>query len=261
MKKSIEITCNIIKLSFVFGMVVFISLGCNLSDSQENLVRQELKLDIELKDFQGNRGHFVNSVRLYYVGNYTVVGVPSKNEHSDVTINKKGEILKDTLTKTDTTYTYHISENLGKNKVGLKYNGFDDIKGAEYNVDSLFTKYTFPKFPFFRKGKLTLVSKKVLKSSAIELYRPIVKIDSTYADSIYYHFDHNLLKGGYSFSPYLDSLKKSKVSKVIFVYNPTKGNIQSGRKFSFELTEHPAGESSKIIALISRYKSEIKQIH
>ena len=247
----------LLTLALTLGLILFLNTGYRFKETDPAVIKQKLKLDYEVMGADGQQSHMIFWAKLFYVGNYMVVAVPTVDENAFVPANNENEVLSEMLTKTDTTYNYHVLAVGDKNNIGLKYKDLDSVSGSSYKIDSMLNLYTRPNFPYFDASNDTLVSRKTARNSNVEVHRPLRKIDSSYPDFMYYYFDSKLSKKGYCFSKFLDSTRKSKVSKVMYIYNPTEGNMSSGRKMTFELTEYPVPESSKILALIERYKTQM----
>ncbi|TDO19322.1 hypothetical protein CLV32_4562 [Pedobacter duraquae] len=251
---------NLPTLILLLFIVLFINGGFDNSKTDSPVIKQELKLDIEVKSATGEIGHMTFWTKLYYVGDYMIFGIPSENEYSNVTMNKQGEVLSDTLVKTDTTFTYHVFKSTDKLISGIKYKNLDTLVGHKFNIDSLVELYSHPNFPYFDLNNDTLIHKELVKGALVETHLHLKKKDASFPDSIYFHFNNKLSSKGYTFSKFLDSTRKSKVAKVIYLYNPIDGKVETGKKLSFELTQYDVPEAQKILALIERYKSQVERI-
>ena len=80
---------------------------------------------------------------------------------------------------------------------------------------------------------------------------------------MYYYYSKDFKNIDYSFSKEQDSIKKMKLFKVRFIYNPTpKGKYLfpvPKREFLFELKKVPGLNSKEIIEFVERFKKSENQ--
>jgi hypothetical protein len=94
-------------------------------------------------------------------------------------------------------------------------------------------------------------------------YVPKVKYDISFPDTSIYCFSNTFQDGGYPLSEYMDSLWKSNLVSVRFVYNQSRYNLTGAtipyREFAVEKKEIKLENENEIIEFVERFAKEHKE--
>jgi|GEM_PF-4100104 len=212
-----------------------------------------IRFVISLDSFIGKERHFItitDSVDVYSYKTYKIYCSPWV--HDSV------KIENDTMRRiTSKKMRAYLIANAGDEK-GYWYDDFSVNNPFVANVDSLLTNRFAKNFPFYIEGNQKLINKTTQNSIDIETYVCVAKKDRSYYDTLTYYFDQRLKNAPYAISPFLDSTRNSKLSKVNMVYNPQpadeKGPATPRRGYRFELKPiKDVEEEKKAIALVERF--------
>lgn len=254
-------------------MIVLIFIGFKQT-APEKSTAYSIKFIHIAQDFKTDSGQlieFADSMQIYFDGAYCIYKRPSLHVYAVNIFDKHGNFIGEKVTHQDTTYTYTIYKE--KNKYGYLFDSITASKPHKLNVDT-FLRTTVNKGFNFLPGnsyRLTETKWSADKDTLFEQYFCADKKDVSYADSIYYYYDKRLTDVNFSLSIKLDSLKKSKLVRVRFIYNKIpKGKIYNGKTFdfdtprrelSYEIRKNIGGESPTLVNFINLFKSKEKELY
>ncbi|HKO80954.1 MAG TPA: hypothetical protein VJU78_11190 [Chitinophagaceae bacterium] len=219
---------------------------------------RSIKLSYKLElAFDGQLVSIADSPIIYYYKNRVLYQINHPYNNSYVKFDTSGNIISEQLIKEGVRFSYFIYE---KDSVyGLSYDSIDAPNCQRYLVDSfLRTKFSAQEVMFDNTDdSLVLLNTDTINYDLFEKYIPKIKPDETYPDSGYYYYSDKLKGINYSFSKKIDSLKKMKLCKVKFIYNPIpKGSNPfetPRREFQFEIKEIPVANPKEILAFFERH--------
>lgn len=108
-------------------------------------------------------------------------------------------------------------------------------------------------------GEDSLVARRTIEKGWEEIYVPRFKPDLSYPDSSLLQFTHQMADVQYSLSPLLDSARRAKLTRILFVYNPMpdprSGRMIPRRELLFEMLPPPASGREKIIQFFRQFEA------
>ncbi len=240
-----------------FLLIIFLLISfCSCSKKISSIVisyNLSTDTDVALKD----------KVRtVYYYKKYTMVQIPVVNIFYQA-YNKNGEnIIDDNSRKISVEMKYYIF--YGNEKKGIMYETGKDSLGKEFYVDSISKFYLYHALNFPNPDYANL-SEVVKLGNGKELLKFAVNTvnSSQDIDSIYYYFDASLNNIPYSLLKELDSAKKMKLHKYVWISNTLYKNIKitgrkTGRPRELILEFYPTQINNKeeIFALFKRFRDQ-----
>ena len=180
-----------------------------------------------------------DSTSIFYGGNYAIYEVPTYYRSSNIRSDKQTKITSETDIKEEIKYKYIIRNK--HNPYGYCYDSLAaKTHGKKILIDTFLNKTIAANVPFYNKVNDTLVSYiHNINGDLIERHICKKRFDSSYPDSLYYHFSNKLRDVNFSFSNELDSTRKMKLFKVEFIFSPTtdpqNGTVIPRRALSFEI--------------------------
>lgn len=208
--------------------------------------------------FNGELTEFGDSLTIYYLKDFILYRVAFPFEQKYLTFDSSGNISSERLIMRGTKFSYFIYKKGAK--FGFNYDSIDAKTGRRCSTDSfLRAKFSFTE-SIFENSNETLINRKtgIPHYDLMEVYTPKIKYDDTYPDSSYYYYLKKLTDIEFSFSHELDSIKKMKLCKVRFVYNPvTKGTSPFAipkREFLFQIEELSILNQTEISDLSERFQ-------
>lgn len=201
-------------------------LGCSLMGRQRHVEIVEMHSSADLfENVTKEKVKLERRIMLVYDAQYRLFVVPVKRHRPSLDSDGKpimGKLIHDTV------YTaYAFIEN---GKKGLQYDILTASLGSpvEFNVDSIVERLLFKKnsYQIFNQelGKPTQEVKS--GNTVVEKYLK-KKVDIQDADSILRYYDRDLKDLKFTFSPQLDSVKKSKLYKMMWIFNPIAKGVVS----------------------------------
>jgi hypothetical protein len=238
------------KTGLIFIPALIFLLAC-IAKTNDDI--RSVRFVYSLDSFIGKERQFItvtDSVDVYNYKTYKIY-VSSWTAES-LNVDKKGIAH---LIYSKVNHAYFIANE--REKKGYWYNDYSVNNPSVKDVDSLLTKRFAKNFPFYIEGNQKLINKTTRNDIDIETYVCVAKKDRSYYDTLTYYFDKRLKNAPYAISPFLDSTRNSKLSKVNIVYNPQPADKQDPatprRGYRFELKPiRDVGEESKVIALVER---------
>lgn len=236
-------------LLFILFAVLALACGLTVGKHKDHLIGARLTWTIPLIDTAKDEIAIINgSNDIYFYGNIAIY------KKMDIRINQNKE---------EEVYSYWIYEN--HQKSGLFYDTlFPDKKGIKFDVDSFRIENTFSGFSenLIDKERDVLVSSEKIGDTFVEKYVSKLKLDSSYPDTTILYYDERLNGIPFSFSEELDSLKKAKLFKIRGVFNRRanskfKSELKP-REMLVEIKNKSVESSNKILSILERFKSEIK---
>ena len=200
-----------------------------------------------------------DSLRFYFLNELTICRLFIPYEQVKVKMDRKGNITEKKLIDWGTRSRYFVYDK--NNRYGLLYDSLTVTKARKLPVDSLLKKRLTTNAAMFYNSNDSLVAT-IRRSEEIleEKYIPIVKYDETYPDSIYLYYNKQLVDVTFSFSEELDGLKKTKLCKARFIYNPRRAARENivlpRRELLFQVKKTPVTDQIEITALFERFKKD-----
>lgn len=205
-------------------------------------------------------GQFINiqdSFKVSYYQNFILYQFPRIYEVSIPII--KGDSIYEKVISSRIGYDCFIYKN--NDSVGHRLDSLDADNSRLFSVDSFLVKKANAKFAFYNKTNDSLIESKTNEegNELVEKYIPRIKYDETYPDSTSLYFRNDKVKyPDFSFSRYLDSLKKKKLFKIIFTYNPIPKGVYSfdvpRRNIIFEMKQIQLTNEKELIKFFDRVK-------
>ena len=174
----------------------------------------------------------------------------------------------------------NISSNIKSDyqeKKNIQYFIFKKINRIGYLYDSSMKQnigrdsvYPILRKTYFFEGHFEVVKNDTLiyankekNGYFIAKYVPKVKYDISFPDTSIYCFSNTFQDGGYPLSVYMDSLWKSNLVSVRFVYNQSRYNLTGAtipyREFAVEKKEIKLENENEIIEFVERFAKEHKE--
>jgi hypothetical protein len=234
----------IIIVSLIYGFELY-------SSKNQDIICISLNSDFELIDRETDTIGNYKTKSLIYIFN-------------DIVIYKKDEFFFDLEKKMSIKYDYYYYSI--KDKKGLLYeweNSFsiplkfdvDSFKQADMYGSLTDTKLIDPKY-----DSLVDEIRDTNNSVIIKRYVNGLKKDDSFPDSTYLFFDKNLTEIPFSFSKNLDSLNKSKLFKIEFVFPiPEKVKSNTGRinrHFNINFEKIKNFNTDTIIMIYDKFKKD-----
>lgn len=148
---------------------------------------------------------------------------------------------------------------------GVKYAG-DNSSPSIINVDSLKVRKMFKRAKFYNIDFDKLIERRYYEnnSSFVEKYANVSKPDDSYCDTTYYNFSNNFYDVPYSLSKTADSIKKSKLVGVRYIYNSVKNGITENidlprREMVFKVERTNSVKLSDIEKITARFQTDFKK--
>lgn len=200
-----------------------------------------------------------DSLRFYFFNELTLCRIYTPYQLFSVNMDKEGNITERKLIDSSVRSSYFIYTK--NNSCGLLYDSLTAAGARRLTVDSLLKKRLTTNARMFYNSNDSLVATiRRTKNILEEKYVPIVKYDDTYPDSIYLYYNRQLGNIVFSFSEELDRLKKTKLCKARFIYNPRPAGRYPidlpRRELLFQIEEAPITDQNEVIDLFERFKKD-----
>lgn len=207
-----------------------------------------------------------DSFLIYYKENMILLRAPYKYVNY-----KKATIVNDTISLLDEDIENKMTKFLNfiyvrDMKSGLGYDSIDGKGFKKFKVDSLLKIKAFRGAAFLAADDSLVKStynKKALLLS--ETYVSKKNVDESFPDTSYLTYTSRIRDIEYSFSKEADSIKKMKLFKVEFIYNPIPKskmyhfNIPR-RHFIFKIEELDLRSRKEIDAFFERFKKDFQVV-
>jgi hypothetical protein len=162
-------------------------------------------------------------------------------------------------------YDYYVWKSNAK--AGLKYSGDGDSTKI-INVDSIKIKKMFKNSQFYNITHDKLEERKFSsgKKSFQEKYVNVDKPDESYCDTTYYTFSSDYMSVPYSLSLTADSIKKTKLIGVRYIYNAVPNGIENKidlprREMIFRIAKVVIDKPSPFIIISDKFKNDSKSLN
>ena len=250
---------SIIQVVAITTWTVFVFLHSSCTTVQHNKVAADLKA-LKLHSIMPLEGanhtidNFETVLLQFQYQDKIMYEVPGINNYSQVTLNKQGDVIEDTLLRSETKY-YYVVYKKGE-KTGLKYDSLNAGIGKRFAVDSFLAGNTITNFePFFNH---TQESDSLIQqiwsndsTSLVEKYIPRHKQGESDSDSTILDFSKELLVFDFSFSRRMDSIWHLKLSTIQYIFNPKPESNEpyskNGVTFLFQIEKASAQDKKSAI--------------
>jgi hypothetical protein len=258
------------KKKFIYFISIFLVLMACVGKSS-NFSKIEIKsillswsipiYDPELKKVSNMR----DSVLIYYFDDLVLYRV----SYTYTKYNKNAQ-KGNTNIVSDDPKTIEFREIRFKNYIhksgystGFVYDSLNTNYHLVFNVDSFQRKKTFNGSNFYDTSHDKLLQTNLYKdkSTFVEKWGSVTKLDESYSDTSYYYFNRSLNNIPYSFSKKADSIKNMKLSGIKFIYNivreSSNGQVKiPKREITIEIKKNPIGNSNEIVSLFQMFKND-----
>lgn len=211
----------------ILALLAFLSSSCS---TRLNEKIQGVQFYYSLPFIKNDGQIFImsDSVNIIYYKKFVLLEIPYKVEYSNVVWNSEGN-SKETLIKEELRHRYFIYED--SQLYGLKYDSLNANTSQKILVDTFLKQTIFGNMVFYNKKNDSLIAThKLTESIILEKYIPKVKYDASYGDSLYFYFNNGFRNLKYSLSKELDSIKRTKLFKVVSIYNTEYDTLSKIKK-------------------------------
>ncbi len=209
-----------IALTLIWAILFFSLYSCAQHKKGSNIRSVQLISEMPMPKDDSSIIYTSDTLILSYYNDNIVLQFTTVNQHTYTEFDKDGNTLKDSLVSWETVSSYFIYKKGDSH--GLKYSAITS-KGIKIQVDSFLRKTLIMNFEqsfsdIVKEDSIVQVINASKNTELVEKYIPKTKIDQTYNDStiVYYSDFPNI---DFSFSKFLDSTRKKKVTKVVLKYN------------------------------------------
>ncbi len=230
MNKIILGTQELIILSWVSFILSFCKENSSSHPDELNTIK--ISSHIESFDSKGNKVEFKSMRKIHYYKDFILFEIPFLKNKSQITLNKSGEIVRDTFYIADTSYKYFLYSK--GSKLGFFYDSLSEKETTKIPVDSFLNENTLTSFEVFFEKKInkdTLISTEFYgPNNIIEKYIPKTKQDDSFSDTTVLVFDKELSDINFSFYPSADKRLNSKLCEIKLIYSQKEDSIFIGSK-------------------------------
>ena len=244
-----------------FMVMVLFLCYCSATNRNSNQPLKTITIIANYDFIMADNGdiiHVEDSFRVSYYRNLILYQIPEIHEVTKPIF--KNDTIEEKVISSEIKYKYYMYKLYSL--LGYKYDSLNEQSNRCFTVDSFLIAEAFAKFRFYDKENDSLVERTTDPKTKIvtEKYIPRTKYDETYPDSSYKYFsDDELRNVDFSFSKYLDSIRRKKLIKVPFVHNPIpKGKYAFDvpqRNLIFELKKTVLTNSPEVIDFFERVKT------
>lgn len=241
------------RLIYATGILLLFTTKCKLGNSQ-GLRIAEVYHNLQIPKKDGALIDWADSVKVIYHQNFILFQVPYTEELSFVEWDSLGE-PQETLIGAELKHQYFIYRN--GDSIGFSYKSLNDQTAQEKRVDTFLNTKVFGTLVFYDKENYTLVETQKINDTVLEKYIPKIKFDYSYGDSMYYYFSDKLKNLDYTLSKELDSLRRTKLFRVVSIYNSgydTTLKAQLPRHvYTFEIRPTTLNNTKQITEFFDRF--------
>jgi len=193
-----------------------------------------------------------DSVNIYYYKNLIFFRKPYQNLQR-VQQRDQQEHVFDTLVNGTIGYKYFLYKQ--NNLWGLTFDSLSILTGKVHRVDSFLTTTVFGNVKFYNNSNDSLIDIEEMETETVlEKHIPKIKYDRSYPDSIYFFLDKKLVHLKYVLSGELDSVRQSKLFKIVSIYNSfydTLHKLQMPRReFVFGIKQIKIDNKKEILSFL-----------
>lgn len=236
----------VVLIAALFFLLLLTSYTKIKSKCEKDITR--IKLISNLPYFKDNKEfiYFRDSIGIVYYKNHILYEFP-----------EVFTIQNDTgIVKKEVRHSYLLFNK--KDFYGCFYDSINAANCRKVSVDSLLNKRAFGGQSIFNKLNDVLIrsNKNQGGDDFIEKYKPRVKEDTSYPDTIIVYYTNKMKMVEHTLSKELDEDKKVKVKKIRALYNPQiiKGILVPSYEIMFELKEDTATNPEKYKLFIEKHK-------
>jgi hypothetical protein len=255
-------TYNTIMINKLLAITALFFIICSCAfvrkDTGHALSSVELFCSIQvIKADNGKLFDFKSNFIICSKGNYIVYKCPVLHFITKAVMNKGQDTITEEEVSRDTTYRYIINKR--DSKYGYLYDSVNALKPKRIVIDSFKAVNMLGPFPLYKEGHQVLISSQTNKTSPvlIEKRKMNKEPDDTTPDTCFYYYTKRLQHVPYTFVAALDSTRKLKLYKIIFLFNFIKKGEHPfdvpEHRYTFELKE--ARPSPEVPGLIDRFKN------
>lgn len=235
-----------------FATLTIVSCSCK---TPESLHAEELYFSLPLISDSGEVYLVSDRVEIYYFNDLVLYQIPQTKFISEVYWDSQGNMI-DSVVETKFENRYFVYK--AKESFGYTYKSLDEEKRSKSSVDTFLMTTVLNNIIFFERHNFKFIEEKQINTNVVqEKYLP-KKIDASYCDTMIFFYNKKYNHLRYSLSGELDSLKQSKMFKVIGVYNPfydsSKKKQIPGTELVFEIKPIQVYESKVYIDFLKSFK-------
>ncbi len=244
------------KTSLFICVISVIALGCTNLLQRKGDHSVGFFITLQFPTMNGSIHTMNDSILIYQNDHYLIYDQSVLQPRSIVNIYKnKGDSVSEEELSPLIFHKYFIIKKT--ENYGLLYDSINANKPTSLSLDSFLRGKDYRKYPFYLLSKSYKVASNIMdKGDLVEkLIDPSPEKDNP--DTLVLLYNKNLDLGEITLSRELDSIKKSKLYKVTFIYNPKKtdGVNYDRREMNFELRK-VSFDKKNIQYLINKYQSD-----
>lgn len=194
---------------------------------------------------------------------YVLEGTNDIFFYNELELYKKEGVFVDAQNVEHAVFNYWVYNR--KTKIGRKYDWKNPKIGIVFNVDSFLFRNAFATAKLYNKDDMKFIRSTKTSSTEpyVETYLELNKqAHYSFPDTTLFYFDYRLVNIPYSFSTELDSLRKSKVTRVLQVFNADDkskhASLRKKRVYDFRFEQIKEFDHASILAFFESFINDTK---
>lgn len=194
---------------------------------------------------------------------YVLEGTNDIFFYKNLELYKKEGVFVDAQNMEHVVFNYWVYNR--QTKIGRKYDWKNPKIGIVFNVDSFLFRNAFATAKLYNKNDMKFI-RSTKNSSAdpyVDTYLELNKqAHYSFPDTTHFYFDDRLVNIPYSFSTELDSLRKSKVTRVLQIFSADDKSkhvaLRKKRVYDFRFEQINEFDQKTILAFFESFANDTK---